>query len=146
MINPFKEINWAPGKKEIRKFGTVVMIGFIVISVLFFLLDYLNIKRISNLFWILKCLSALGIGLFLLSYFCQKCAKPFYYIWFFVAACIGIVVSNVILMLFFYLIFTPIGLLIRLTGRDPLKLKTVDKTNWDEYKVKINLKRYYRQY
>ncbi len=147
MINPFKEINWSPDKTEMRKFGLTVFVGFAVISVLIVLGGYARVEKFSNAPDIITYLLSVGIIIFTVSYLAPAAARPLYLIWFFVAACIGIVVSNLILMVFFYLVFTPIGLLIKLSGRDPLKLKKVPNlSNWNSCKRKTDLKRYYRQY
>ncbi len=147
MINPFKEINWRPDEAETRKFGLTVLVGFAVISVLIVLGSHAGMEKFSNALDISTYLLSAGIIIFAVSYLAPAAARPLYLIWFFVAACIGIVVSNLILMLFFYLVFTPIALLMRLFGRDPLKLKkSPDLSNWDSCKRKTDLKRYYRQY
>jgi len=147
MINPFKEINWHPDGAETRKFGLTVLVGFAVISVLIVLGGYAGVEKFSNVPDISTYLLSAGIIIFAVSYFAPAVARPLYLIWFFVAACIGIVVSNLILMIFFYLVFAPIGLLMRLSGRDPLKLKkSPGLSNWDACKRKTDLKRYYRQY
>ncbi len=146
MINPFSEINWKPDKTEIRKFGRTVLIGFIVISVILALLHFSGLKQSPKMLMLVNSLLVAGISIFLLSLISTSISKPIYMIWFFVAACMGTVVSNLILIIFFLLIFTPIGLFMRLLGRDPLKLKAPKSSNWDDYKTKTDLKRYYRQY
>ena len=147
MINPFKDINWDPDKAEVRKFGLTVLVGFVVISILIALGNRAGMEKFCNALNISTYLLSAGIIIFALSYLAPAVAKPIYLLWFFVAACIGIVVSNLILMLFFFFVFTPIGLAIRLSGRDPLKLKKApESSNWDSCKPKTDLKRYYRQY
>lgn len=147
MINPFKEINWRPDKAEIKKFGLTAFVGFVLISIIIMLGEHFGIKKFSNALHLSIYLLLAGIIIFVLSYLAAPAARPVYLLWFFVAACIGIVVSNLILIFFYYLIFSPLGLLMRLSGRDPLKLKKASQiSNWDDRKRKIDLKRYYRQY
>ena len=58
------------------------------------------------------------------------------------------VVSIVLLGILFYLIVTPIGLLLRLFGRDPLaKRPNAELTSyWSRYPVDKNSSRYFRLY
>ena len=146
MINPFKEINWKPDEADTRKFGLTVLVGFVVISILIALGGHFGVEKFAKLPDISIYLLSAGIIIFTLSYLAPSLAKPLYLVWFFIAACIGIVISNLILMLFFYLIFTPIGILMRMSGRDPLRLRAPTTTNWIAYRAKSDLKRYYRQY
>lgn len=50
-------------------------------------------------------------------------ARILYPVWHFLAACTGIVMANLIFMVMFFGLFTPIGLFMRFFGRDPLNLK-----------------------
>ena len=64
------------------------------------------------------------------------------------ACCIGIVISNVLLIGFFLLVVTPIGLLLRAVGKAPLR-KSMDKsaaTYWEEAERVTDVKRYYSQF
>jgi hypothetical protein len=55
--------------------------------------------------------------------------------------------TNLILVGFYFLLFTPIGILLRLTGRDPLRLKRpAEASLWIPHKAPPNAGRYYRQY
>ncbi len=61
---------------------------------------------------------------------------------------IGWVVSHLLLMGIYYLVMTPIGLLIRATGRDPLHRRFEESadTYWSPRKQPSNVRRYFRQY
>ena len=75
-------------------------------------------------------------------------AKPFYFVWYFLACCMGFVVGNLLFALFFYLIFTPLGLLLRLRKNQGIT-KGFDKsrkTYWRDAEKAVDLKRYYRQF
>jgi uncharacterized membrane protein (DUF2068 family) len=47
--------------------------------------------------------------------------KPFHRFWMVLGLCMGLVVTGVLMVVLFYLVVTPIGLLMRLRGMDPLK-------------------------
>ena len=59
-----------------------------------------------------------GVGLLL-----PAAIRPIYTGWMIAAFPIGWTVSKVVMALMFYLVFTPVGVLFRLMGRDPLHLR-----------------------
>jgi Kef-type K+ transport system membrane component KefB len=61
---------------------------------------------------------------------------------------IGWVLSHVILALVYYLVVTPIGLLLRLLGKDPMtrRLDPKAKTYWIERPETTAVQRYFRQF
>ena len=64
------------------------------------------------------------------------------------SCCVGIVVSNVIVAAVFYLAVTPIGLLLRLIGKDPLE-RRFDRsatTYWKPAEKNVAPGRYFRQF
>jgi hypothetical protein len=71
----------------------------------------------------------------------------------YVAACyitfpIGFLVSSAVLMAIYYLVLTPIGIALRMTGYDPMK-KNFDRaarTYWTPRKTEVELERYFKQF
>lgn len=61
---------------------------------------------------------------------------------------IGFVVSQILLALMFWLVFLPIGICLKLAGRDPLALKrpTTNRSFWEPKTTPTDLRRYLRQY
>jgi hypothetical protein len=60
---------------------------------------------------------------------------------------IGLVISTVVLAFMFYLVFTPLGFLMRLSGRDPLRLKQrAAASQWTAYQQDDDPARAFRQY
>jgi len=145
MINPFKDTNWNPGAGEKRKFARSLIIGFPIIAAVFAIMAWLRTGTWHGGFvWLAIIGAALGAILWVLP----QIARPFYLIWFFAACCIGIVVSNLLIAAFFYLIVTPIGLLMRILGRDPLQ-KRFDRsrtTYWRDVEKVVDGERYFRQF
>ena len=68
--------------------------------------------------------------------------------WMMLAFPIGWLVSQVMLLLMFYLIVTPVALLFRLQGRDPLARKPApDRASfWETKKMPEDVRSYFRQY
>ncbi|MGC9034331.1 MAG: hypothetical protein ACP5K7_00650, partial [Verrucomicrobiia bacterium] len=81
-------------------------------------------------------------------YLLPQISKPFYIFWFFIAGCIGIVISNLVLILFFYLILTPFGVLRRIISKDafPKSFDKSKKTYWQNAVQIEDKKRYYKQF
>ena len=76
--------------------------------------------------------------------------RPIYVSWMVLAFPIGWTVSQLILGVMFYAVFTPIGLLFRLIGRDPLHLRHArppgPKTYWAPKPAPTSLRRYFQQF
>jgi len=145
MLNPFTEINWKPGLEEKRKFARSLVIGFPSLAVFFSLVTFLTRHTWNPFFLRLGVIGfAVGVALWLLP----MIAKPFYLAWYFIACCMGFVIGNLLLSLFFFIIITPIGLLMRGAGRLSFR-KGFDKnagSYWVEAEKVVDLKRYYRQF
>lgn len=65
----------------------------------------------------------LAIGLLVLTMTIPALFKPFAKIWFGFSHVLGTVVSRLLLVIIFYLMVTPVGVVRRILGRDPLQLK-----------------------
>jgi fatty acid desaturase len=61
---------------------------------------------------------------------------------------VGLVVSYVVLAAVYYLVFAPIGLLMRLFGYDPLKRRfdRAAESYWVARRAAVDLRRYFRQF
>lgn len=66
---------------------------------------------------------AAGLGLLISGFLFPKALKSVYLVWMTLAIMLGFVVSNVILIAFFFLVITPVGLIARSLGKDFLGLK-----------------------
>ncbi|MEM9405682.1 MAG: SxtJ family membrane protein [Acidobacteriota bacterium] len=67
---------------------------------------------------------------------------------------IGWVLSHLVLLVAYYLVLTPVGLGLRLFGRDPLfpggrdldKAESIEQTRWHAWRAPEGRTRYFRQY
>lgn len=73
--------------------------------------------EIGLVFW------GIGLGLFTVGLVRPKILGPVYRGWIAVAFLMGFVMTHFILALMYYLVFTPMGLVMRVLGRDPLRLE-----------------------
>jgi hypothetical protein len=145
MMNPFRDVDWKPDLAKKRKFAESLMIGFPVLGIFFALVAWFGLHRWNPIFlWI----GLIGLLLGLVLWLVPAVAHPFYLVWHFVACCMGFVIGNMLLIAFYYLVITPIGLCLRGLGKLSLQ-KSFNKnapTYWRDVEKKVDLQRYYRQF
>ena len=146
MINPFSDIQWNPSRSEIRKFGCSLLLGGLCLSTTLFSVRYFFPS--SPLF--LGKLAKVLVAVFVLgaySAIAPRFAKPVYLSWFFLAATGNAFLSNFLLLLFYFCFFTPISMVLRIVGHDPLRLKAKElNSNWVDHQTPRSPIRYYRQF
>jgi len=147
MINPFKEINWKPGESELRKFAWSLIIGFPSLALIFFNAKWIKTGVLPEASFFIE-FAVIGALVGLVCLLLKPLARPLYVVWYALACCIGIVMANLLFMLMFYGLFTPIGLFMRLIGRDALKLKFQRGTPsyWQDAEPAPPPAQYFRQY
>ena len=114
-----KEIKNIKSKKsDLRNFGFFIGIVLLIISGFLFWKE----KESFQIFL------AIGITLFLTAIATPYILKPVYWIWMIFATILGWFMTRLILSLLFYVVFTSIGLTLRLFGKQFLELR------WDKSK------------
>ena len=105
-------------KSDLRKFGITIGVILLIIA--------------GFLFWKEKesfqILFTFGVTLCILGIAIPFILKPIYWVWMIFATILGWIMTRVILSLLFYIIFTPIGLILRFFGKQFLELR------WDKSK------------
>ncbi len=98
--------------------------------------------RAATVFWSLAGLSLI------LGAVRPRAIRPLFVGLIYLTAPIGWVVSHVVLALVYYLVLTPIGLVLRVLGRDTMKrrFEREAKTYWVSSQKERPLKSYFRQY
>ena len=145
MVNPFKDVNWRPDHTALRSFGVSLMIGFPVIAAVLAGLGWLRTHTIPS--WAIS-LAAGGFAVGLLFRLVPIVARPFYLIWYFLGCCVGLVMTNLLLAAFFYIVITPFGAILRACGRNSLRRARDPSasTYWHETEKSIDPQRYFRQF
>ena len=105
-------------KSDIRNFGITLGIILLLISGFLFWKE----KESYQIF------SGIGITLTLIAIAIPSVLKPVYWMWMIFGIILGWFMTRVILSLLFYIIITPIGLTLRLFGKQFLELR------WDKSK------------
>ena len=145
MINPFHEIRWRPGLVERRAFAKSIAIGMPIIAMV--LGSVGAMKTGAWPVWTLWS-GAIGGAVGAVLWQVPRIAGPFYAAWHGVAACIGFVVGNSVAAIVYYFVITPVGLLVRAFGRDPLErgFEPGRKSYWKDAEKVDDAERYFRQY
>ena len=89
------------------------------------------------LFW------GIGIGVLLVGLLRPRLLGPIYRGWMGMSFLMGFFMTHLILALMYYLIFTPMALVMRAVGRDPLRLKR--NQNAESYWIRRPRKEYLRE-
>ena len=143
-------IIWHPDRKALRLFGGAAAIVFVGIGVWLrygqtFFGVALADSTARTAGWVLWCLAAVCL---LLATIAPTALRPLYLGLSLVGYPVGIIVSLLLMALVYYVILTPIGLAMRLAGRDPLHLRFDPQAEsyWTRRHRGHDAKRYFRQF
>jgi len=100
-------------KKDLRNFGITIGIALCLIAGLL-----LWREKASYFYFIIA-----GIAFLLSGFACQTVLKPFQKVWMTISILMGWFMTRLILIVLFYAILTPVGLIARLCGK-----KFIDRT------------------
>ena len=143
------KLNLNPTTKELRQFGFIAFGAFGLLGALL----YWHLVPLWRVFgaatppmayaaWALGALSAI------LSMVAPRLNRPLFVGLSVVAYPIGVVMSYVIMGVFFFLIVTPLGLIFRLIGRDPLRRRFDEtaRSYWIPHEKPGKTARYFNQF
>ena len=135
----FAHVNWTPNAGELRKFALSMVIGFGIIGA------YVAIRNGAV---VPSSLTLWAVGGGLAAGAMIPGVGRYVYLAVYVATgAVGYVISRVLLTAIFYALFTPIGLILRLTGKDLLRLRrNPGSTEWIAHRVAADRRRYCRQF
>ena len=109
-----------PTKKQI----TVFVLGLDIICFLFF-----RKAIIQKHLLLASCLLLSALVLTLLFFSKRQIVVQFYKRWMQVVTPIGMIITGILMMIMFYLVFAPIGIFLKIIGKDILRLKFDKKAN-----------------
>jgi hypothetical protein len=144
------EINWKADQHRLRVFGAAGLAVFTLLAEWVFRTHRLFGLELAGgtaeaVAWALWALAAFS-GILAAS--APAALRLLYVALTAVALPVGWVVSNVLLAIVYYGILTPIGLALRLAGRDPLH-RTFDRPSrsyWVDRPAQVDVRRYFRQF
>ncbi len=108
------EMNWTPTRRELRQFAAITLVACAIIGGV---LRWTDHPTVSTVIW------AAGAAVGLVGLVAPSAVRPVFLLLSVVSWPIGVVVSYVVLAVFYYVIITGTGLAFRLAGRDPLHRK-----------------------
>jgi len=134
------EINFKPSPKELRTFGIAFLVACGLVGGL--LAWRFGLGAPSYVLWSLAPIGGL------LAFVAPKALKPVYILLSLLAWPIGMVVGTVMLAAVYYLVITPLGLVFRLLGKDPMqrRLDRSAATYWIARRPAASVERYFRQF
>ena len=109
-----------------RSFGLVFFVVFLIVAL--WPLKYEEDIRLWSL--------VLSIIFFILGVINSKLLTPLNKLWFKFGIFLGTIVSPIVMGLVFFSVVTPVGIYMRLLGKDLLKLKTNKEKNASTYWIK----------
>jgi len=135
------EINWNPTRKQLNRFG-FVWLGFLAVfgAVAFFKLHQ---SPLGIVLWVL------AVAVPVVGWTMPRFMRLVFVGMSCLAWPIGFVVSHVVLAVVFYLVLTPIGLVMRLFGYDPMRrrFEPGESSYWTRrQETGVDSDRYFRQF
>ena len=134
------ELRINPTARDLKWFGLILLAFFGVVGVLVW-------RATGSLAWP-RLIWGAAAALSLAYYLAKPLRRPLYIGWSYVTYPIGWVVSHVLLAAVFFILFTTVGLLMRLFGYDPMS-RTFDRsatTYWVRHEDQRDVMSYFRQY
>jgi hypothetical protein len=133
------DVNWKPARRELRQFA-LMWIGFFGLIGMYALWRHDSL-RAAVVLWIVAATGLAGVlrpGVF----------RPVYLVWMALALPIGWTVSHLLLVIVYYIVLTPIGLLMRLVGFDPLERRLDRSANsyWIAHEPPADARQYFKQF
>ena len=133
-------MNHNPTRNQLRWFGLGLAFFFTILGVM--------ISRHSDFVLLPKILWTFGGFLVATYYLAPKTRRPIFDTWTTLTFPIGWLLTHLVLALIFYGLFTPLGLVMRLFGRDTMGRKPTPETTtfWLRRENPAEASRYFRQF
>ncbi|HUU10577.1 MAG TPA: SxtJ family membrane protein [Phycisphaerae bacterium] len=144
------EINWRPDRRRLRGFGLAAIVAFGALGAWIFFrhtvfgcpMDAATAQAVAGVLWAVAGISGV------LALVAPRALRPLYLGLSLVSAPVGFLVSHLALAGVYYLVVTPIGLVMRLLGHDPLhrRFDPDARTYWVRRGPSPDAKRSFRQF
>lgn len=136
----WSDIPFHPSDRMLRQFG---LLGLTFLGVMGLWHGYRHGLTPATLALVGAGLLAGGLGTF-----APRLLRPVFVAWMVLAFPIGWTISQLVLLFVYYAILTPMGLVMRLLGRDALRLRLDPNqtTFWIPKPATHDVRRYYRQF
>ena len=134
-------LNVDPSRRELRQFAAIWFPAFFALVGGFALYWGGSLSIVGTMWLVTASISLVGI-------FVPRFIRPVFVGWMYAAFPIGWVISHLILALIYYVVMTPVGLLIRAVGHNPLELRSDSSQDsyWVPRREDDRMESYLRQY
>ena len=128
-----------PSRRELRQFASIWFpVFWLIVAGLLFVGDAPRASFAAAAVGLL--VGAIGVAR-------PRFIHPIYLVWMYAAYPIGFVMSHLILGAIFYVVLTPVGLVMKLVGYDPLRRQLRTSTSyWVPCERVAGTKQYFRQF
>jgi hypothetical protein len=150
------ELNRNPSPRQLRQFGTIMMVGLPLAAWLLTKQTTLAGRLFHGQAWhwddgnltAITICAALGFACGLAALIDPRWLKPLFIGLSVITMPIGLVVGELVLMIVYFGLFTPLGLLLRLVRPDPLtrRIDRLAATYWTPRPQRTDPGRYFRQF
>lgn len=132
------ELNLDPSQRQLRQFGAIAMGALPIVGAVW---SGGNLQVAGICFLVGAVMAATG-------WLFPAALRPVFVVLSLVFLPIGLVVGELSLLLIYYLLLAPIGLVFRLMRRDPLRLTAEKDTDsyWQDKETSAEVSRYFNQY
>lgn len=126
-----------PSDSTLRQFATIWLIAFSALGI---------VERLRGHGWAALLFGALALIASVPGMARPRTVRGLYVGWMMLAFPVGWLISNTVLLILFFGIFTPVGLLMRLLGRDALRIRTKPGGSyWRSRRQPASVEQYFRQ-
>jgi len=134
------ELNFHPTRKELRIFSALFLVFFGIVG--WFVHSKTGLWTAASILW------GLGAAVGVVGTCAPAWVRPVYIVWMVAAYPVGWVVSHVLMGAIYFALLTPIGLILRACGRDPMERKFLPQasTYWIPREKTRDTRRYFRQF
>jgi hypothetical protein len=134
------DINFNPSKKDLRIFGLACLVFLAIVG-------WIVVRKSGSTAAGVAVVSV-GVAIAVLGFTLPKAVRPIYVGLMIINYPIGWVLTHVVIALIFYLVVTPLGVIMRLSGRDPMErgFDRSAKTYWKPRRTDTDSSRYFRQF
>ena len=138
---PIIEVDWNPPGKNLRVFSVACLVFCVALAA------YLHLGHGKSLSTA-GIIAGIGLLVAVVGLLIPPLVRPLYVVLMVVALPVGLIVSTVLLLVVYYLVLTPIGLLTRLFGHDPMgkRFDPAATSYWSKRKTVKESGTYFKQY
>jgi len=142
-------IDWKPDRSVLRNFGLIALVAFGVFGALarWHVYPFAGLSAPAGAYTaIVLWLLAAYCGFF--AFAAPAAVKPIYLVLTVVTYPIGFVLSYVVMAAMYYAVITPVGLIFKIIGRDPMRrsFDPAAPTYWIRRRPPAGARRYFRQF